>query len=73
MHPEFLTQIAQAQREDLLRHHEFRERVSRARAGPERQPQRPFLQSRERVGSLLVRAGSRLMGQRQAGLELMHK
>jgi hypothetical protein len=73
MHPEFLPQIAQAQREDLLRQREFREHVSRARARPVDQPQRSFLQSRERVGSLLIRAGSRLIGERQAGLELVHK
>jgi hypothetical protein len=76
MYPDLLPALARARQEDLLRQREFREQARHATSRPDvpRQPEfRPFLQSRVRVGTLLIRAGSRLSQPRQTGFDLVHK
>ena len=69
MHPELLRALAEARHSDLLnkprtrgqpkvRHHDHSPR---------------FPRSRRRVGSLLVWAGARLIGDQRAALELTHE
>jgi hypothetical protein len=69
MHPELLRALARARHADLLNEHAAREwpRVRRD------QRSRPFRRSRQRVGSLLIWAGARLIGDQRAALELAHK
>lgn len=69
MHPELLRALGQARHEDLLE-------TRRSRGQPslrvsEQEPR--FDRSRQRLGSLLIRAGARLLGDRQAALELAHQ
>ena len=69
MHPELLRALGKARHEDLLN-------VHRARGQPRvrlrnRSPR--FGRSRQRVGSLLIWAGERLIGDRLAALKLAHK
>ena len=69
MHPELLRALGKARHEDLLE-------ARRARGQPSFRPhdQAPrFSRSRQRVGSMLIWAGARLIGDRQAALELAHK
>ncbi len=69
MHPELLRVLAKARHDDLL--DERRTRVhTRIRLDDE--PQR-FHRSRQRVGSLLIWAGARLMGEHRDALELAHE
>jgi hypothetical protein len=68
MHPELLRALAKARHEDLLN-------KPRTRGQPRAQldvdlPRLP--RSRQRVGWLLVWAGSRLIGDQRAALELTH-
>ncbi len=66
MHPELLRALGQARHEDLLTTHRSRghPRIRRDDPSPR------FRRLRQRVGSLLIWAGARLMGDRQAALEL---
>jgi hypothetical protein len=67
MHPELLRVLATARHEDLLDER-------RTRGQPSVRPHAPrFPRSRRRVGSLLIWAGARLIGDRRAALELAHK
>jgi hypothetical protein len=69
MHPELLRALADARHEDLLN-------KPRTRGQPKvRLDERPprFSRSRQRVGLLLVWAGSRLIGDQRTALELTHK
>ena len=68
MHPELLRALAKA------RHHDLLDRP-RTRAQPKvpDNPKHRFSRPRQRVGSLLVWAGSRLIGDQRAGLELTHE
>jgi len=69
MHPELLRALARARHEDLL--HERRTRGQpRVRRDHHSSP---FARSRQRVGSLLIWAGARLMDDQQAPLELAQK
>jgi hypothetical protein len=68
MHPEMLRALAKARHEDLLSDH-------RARGQPRVRPDNHlprFARSRQRVGSLLIWAGARLLGEERAALELAH-
>jgi hypothetical protein len=66
MHPELLRALGNAKHEDLLN-----ERRSRGR--PRLHDHSPrFPRSRERMGTLLIWAGARLLGDRRAALELVH-
>jgi hypothetical protein len=69
MHPELLRALAKARHEDLLDERRTR-RQSRVRL-EDHSPR--FARSRQRVGSLLIWAGARLIGDRRAALELAHK
>ena len=69
MHPELLRALAEARHEDLLAHHRARGRPLSRRNVPSPR----FVRSRRRVGSLLISAGARLIGDRQAALELAHE
>jgi hypothetical protein len=69
MHPELLRALAKARHEDLLS-------ARRSRGQPSFSPgdqSPPFARSRQRVGSLLIWAGARIIGDGQAALELAHK
>jgi len=69
MHPELLRALGKARHEDLLS-------ARRSRGQPNLRPDDPsprFARSRQRVGSLLIWAGARLIGDRKAALELAHK
>jgi hypothetical protein len=69
MHPEMLRALGRARHEDLLKAHR-----PRGQPGARVTDQEPrFDRSRQRLGSLLIRAGARLLGDRQAALELAHK
>jgi hypothetical protein len=68
MHPELLRALAKARHEDLL------ERRPRGQPKVRLDGHSPrFPRSRRRVGSLLIWAGARLIGDRRAELELAHK
>ena len=66
MHPDMLRALAKARQDDLLNTYPTR-RPPRARMN-ERQPL--FTCSRQRLGSLLIRTGVRLIGDRRAEIEL---
>jgi hypothetical protein len=68
MHPELVRALAKARHDDLLDRHQTR-RQPRVRrdAGSLR-----FARSRQRVGTLLIWAGARLLGDQRA-LELARK
>jgi hypothetical protein len=69
MHPELLRALGQARHEDLLNR-------SRVRAQPRGRPDHSlsaFTRSRQRVGSLLVWAGARLIDDQRVAIELAHK
>jgi hypothetical protein len=69
MHPELLRALGQARHEDLLN-----TRRSRSQPRLRVSGQAPrFGRSRQRLGSLLIWAGARVLGDRQAALELAHK
>lgn len=69
MHPDLLRALAKARHEDLLtkRPSPGHLRVRRAPHGPR------FARSRQRLGSLLIWAGSHLSGEQQAALEPAQK
>jgi hypothetical protein len=69
MHPELLRALARARHNDLLtRHH------TRGQPPAHRGSHVPrFARSRQRLGSLLIWAGARLMGDQRAALELARK
>jgi hypothetical protein len=69
MHPELLRALARARHEDLLNSRPPRHQSS---VRPHDHSPR-FRRSRQRLGSLFIWAGSRLIGDRQANLELVHK
>jgi hypothetical protein len=69
MHPEMLRALARARHEDLLNGH-------RTRGQPKVRPKNhlsPFARSRQRMGSLLIWAGARLLGAERTALELTHE
>ena len=66
MHPDLLRALAQARREDLLDERRPRRQSVARPAG--RSPR--FRRTRQRVGSLLIWAGARLIGGHGAALEL---
>ena len=68
MHPELLRALANARHEDLLSGSGNR---GLTRVHLEAKPR--FARSRRRVGSLLMWAGARLIGDRLVALELAHK
>ncbi len=66
MHPELLRALAKARHEDLLN-----ERPTRGHSRVLVDDHSPrFPRSRQRVGSLLIWAGARLIGAQRAALEL---
>ena len=69
MHPDLLRALAKARHEDLLseRHTRGQPRVRLHDDSPR------FSRSRKRLGSLLIWAGARLIGDQRAALELSHK
>jgi hypothetical protein len=69
MHPELLRALANARHEDLLS-----ARRSRGQPNVQHHDQSPrFSRSRQRVGSLLIWAGARVIGEPRTALELSHK
>ena len=69
MHPDLLRALAKARHEDLLA-----ERRTRGQPRPRLHAHSPrFPRSRQRVGTLLIWAGARLVGDQRAALELTHK
>jgi hypothetical protein len=69
MHPELLRALGKARHEDLL--NERRTRGQPRVRLDHRSPR--FPRSRQRVGSLLIWAGARLIGDQGGALELAHK
>ncbi len=69
MHPDLLRALAKARHDDLL--NERRSRGQPALRHHDRSPL--FFRSRQRLGSLLIWAGARLLGDSPAALELSHK
>lgn len=69
MHPELLRALANARHEDLLNERPTRGH-SRVLVDDH---SRWFPRSRQRVGSMLIWAGARLMGERRAALELANE
>lgn len=69
MHPELLRALAKARYDDLLY-----EPRSRGRPRVRLDDDSPrFVRARQRVGSLLILAGTRLIGDRRTAMELAHK
>ena len=69
MHPELLRVLAKARHEDLLN-----DRRTRTKPRVRIHDHSPrFRRSRQRVGSLLIWAGARLIDDQRAALELAHK
>jgi hypothetical protein len=69
MHPELLRALGRARHEDLLNR-------SPSRVQPRGRPDHhvsAFTRSRQRVGSLLICAGARLIGDQRAAMELAPK
>lgn len=69
MHPDLLRALAHARHEDLL--NERRARRERCLSPDHHSPR--FTRSRRRLGSLLIWAGARLMGEQRSALELAHE
>jgi hypothetical protein len=69
MHPELLRALAKARHDDLL---DERRTRAQPRVRLDNNSQR-FSRSRQRLGSLLIWAGARLIGDQRAALELAHK
>ena len=69
MHPELLRALARARHEDLLTKHQTREQPRVRRDAHSLR----FARSRQRLGSILIWAGARLMGDQRAALELAQK
>jgi hypothetical protein len=69
MHPDMLRALARARHQDLLNGHRTR---GQPRVRPDNHWPR-FARSRQRVGSLLIWAGARLLGDERAPLELTHE
>ena len=69
MHPELLRALAKARHEDLLNDRRIR---GHPRVRPDVRSPR-FPRARWRVGSLLIWAGARLLGDQPDALELAHK
>jgi hypothetical protein len=69
MHPDLLRALARARHQDLLDKPRT-QAPARARLDD---PSPRFSCSRQRLGSILVWAGSRLIGDEQAALELTHE
>jgi hypothetical protein len=69
MHPEMLRALARARHEDLLNGHRTR---GQSKVRLDKHLPR-FARSRQRVGSLLIWAGARLLGEDRAALELTHQ
>ena len=67
MHPELLRALAQARHDDLC----TERRPPRAKLRRNRSPR--FPRSRRRVGSLLIWAGARVIGESRSALELAHE
>jgi hypothetical protein len=69
MHPDLLRALAEARHQDLLdeRRTSWQPRIQR----DDHSMRLP--RARQRVGSLLIWAGARLMGDRRAALELAHE
>lgn len=69
MHPELLRALAKARHEDLLN-----ERQTRGQPRFRLDQYSPrFPRPRQRLGSLLIWAGARMIGDQRAALELAHK
>jgi hypothetical protein len=66
MHPELLWALGKARHEELLEAGQYR------RLPRHHDHSALFHRSRERMGVLLIRAGTRLLGDRRAPLELVH-
>jgi hypothetical protein len=76
MHPEFLRVLATARRQDLLdrRGHWGQAQLKQRSTHSTGSTSQPLLaRSRQRAGSLLIRAGGRLLGDQRAALELVHE
>ena len=71
MHPDVLRALAKARHEDLLEHRTSRQAQPRSIHTHERASRRPRV--RQRVGSALIWAGARLIGERTPELELTHQ
>jgi hypothetical protein len=71
MHPDVLRALAQARHEDLLEHRTSRRAHPTSIRSHEPTPWRPRV--RQRVGSALIWAGARLIGERPPELELTHR
>jgi hypothetical protein len=71
MHPDVLRALAKARHEDLLEHRTSRQAHSISIHPSDRAPRRPRV--RQRVGSVLIWAGARLIGERPPELELTHQ
>ena len=69
MHPELLRALAKARHEDLLNERQTR---GQPRVRLDDHALR-FPRSRQRLGSLFIWAGARLIGDQRAALELVHK
>jgi hypothetical protein len=69
MHPELLRALGNARHQDLL--NTYRSRGQPRFRLNDQTPR--FTRLRQRVGSLLIWAGERLTGDRQAAVELAHK
>jgi hypothetical protein len=69
MHPELLRALGRAKHADLLDENRIRNWPS---VRPDDHSPR-FSRSRQWVGTLLISAGARLLGERRAALELAHK
>ena len=69
MHPELLRALAKARHQDLI---SSPRTPAQARVRVDN-PAPRFSRSRQRVGSLLVWAGSRLIGDQHSPLELTHE
>jgi hypothetical protein len=69
MHPELLRALARARHDDLVNKHQTQglPRARRHACSPR------FARSRQRLGSLLIWAGARLIGDQRAALELAQK
>jgi hypothetical protein len=69
MHPDMLRALARARHQDLLNGRRTR---GHPRVRPDNHLPR-FARSRQRVGSLLIWAGARVLGEERTALELTHE
>ena len=71
MHPDLLRALVQERQAELLRSHEFRQSEGQLRLRPAYGPDTRVRRVRRVIGVALVGAGTRILGNTTAGIEVL--